>query len=64
MRKIIHIELVEGYPDSYYKDIMKMLAKYFENVDKDTFKIKEGVFLKFNEKELLIYEEERRSDMK
>ena len=57
MRKIIHIQLVEDYPNFYYKDITKMLRKHFKRVDKDTFKIRKGVFLKFNRNELLIYEE-------
>ena len=35
-----------------------MLRKHFKRVDKDTFKIRKGVFLKFNRNELLIYEEE------
>jgi len=58
MRKIIHIQLVEDYPNLYYKDITNMLRKHFKRVDKDTFKIRKGVFLKFNRNELLIYEEE------
>jgi len=60
MRKeIIHIELVEEYPDFRFKDIRKMLSEHFKRIDNDTFELKKGVFLKFNNKELLIYEEEK-----
>jgi len=62
MKKLIHIQLTEGYPDYYFKDINKMLSKHFKRVDKDTFQIKEGVFLKFNKDELLIYEEEEKEE--
>jgi len=58
MRKIIHIQLTDSYPDFYYKGIVEMLKRHFENVNKDTYKLKDGVFLKFNREELLIYEEE------
>jgi len=60
MRKIIHIQLVEEYPDFHFKDIRKMLSKHFKRIDNDTFELKEGVFLKFNKNELLIYEEEKK----
>ena len=56
LREIIHIELIETYPHYRLKEINKLLSKHFKNVDKDTFELKEGVFLKFNGKELLIYE--------
>jgi hypothetical protein len=59
MRIIIHIKLVEEYPRYYYKDINKMLTKHFRRVNKDTFELKKGVFLKFDRDELLIYEEEK-----
>ena len=58
MRKIIHIQLTDSYPDFYYKGIVEMLKRHFENVNKDTYKLKDGVFLKSNREELLIYEEE------
>ena len=67
MRKeIIHIELVEEYPDFRFKDIRKMLSEHFKRIDNDTFELKKGVFLKFNKNELLIYEdeEEKRNDVK
>ncbi len=60
MREIIHIQLVEEYPDFRFKDIRKMLSKHFKRIDNDTFELKEGVFLKFNKNELLIYEEEKK----
>ncbi|MCI4409701.1 MAG: hypothetical protein JHC26_11470 [Thermofilum sp.] len=56
INEIIHIELSEQYPDSAFEEIKKMLSKYFEKVDEDTFKIKKGVYLRFNKKELIIYE--------
>jgi len=56
LREIIHIELIGTYPPYRLKEINKMLSKHFKNVDKDTFELKEGVFLKINDKELLIYE--------
>jgi len=62
MRKIIHIELVEEYPDFRFKDIRKMLSKHFKRIDNDTFELKKGVFLKFNSKELLIYEDEEKEE--
>jgi len=37
-----------------------MLSKHFKRIDNDTFELKEGVFLKFNKNELLIYEEEKK----
>jgi len=52
--------LVEEYPDFHFKDIRKMLSKHFKRIDNDTFELKEGVFLKFNKNELLIYEEEKK----
>ncbi len=61
MREIIHIELVEEYPDFRFKDIRNMLAKHFKRINDDTFELKEGVFLKFNKNELLIYEEKEES---
>ncbi len=61
MRKIIHIQLVEEYSDFHFKDIRKMLSKHFKRIDNDTFELKEGVFLKFNKNELLIYEEKEES---
>jgi len=62
MREIIHIKLVEEYPNLYYKDIMKMLSKHFKRIDKDTFKIKKGIFLKFSRDELLIYEDDEKEE--
>jgi len=63
MRKIIHIQLTEGYPDLYFKDKSKMLSKHFKKISDDTFEIKEGVFLRFNRDELLIYEEEEKEGL-
>jgi len=60
MREIIHIQLVEKYPDFRFKDIRNMLSKHFKRIGNDTFELKEGVFLKFNKNELLIYEEEKK----
>jgi len=59
MRKIIHIQLMEEYPDFRFKDIREVLSKHFKRINNDTFELKEGVFLKFNKNELLIYEEEK-----
>jgi len=66
MRKIIHIQLMEEYPNLHYKIIKRMLSEHFKRINNDTFKLKKGVFLKFNKKELLIYEdeEEKRNDVK
>ncbi len=60
MREIIHIQLTEEYPGFIFKDIQNMLAKHFKRINNDTFELKEGVFLKFNINELLIYEEEKK----
>ena len=62
MREIIHIELVEEYPDFRFKDIRKILSKHFKRIDNDTFELKKGVFLKFDKNELLIYEEEEKEE--
>ena len=59
MRKIIHIQLMEEYPNQHYENIKRMLSEHFKRINDDTFELKEGVFLKFNKNELLLYEEEK-----
>ncbi len=51
---------MEEYPDFRFKDIREILSKHFKRIGNDTFELKEGVFLKFNKNELLIYEEEKK----
>jgi len=57
MNELIHIQLTEEYPDIHYNIIIRKLSEHFKRINDDTFELKEGVFLKFNKNELLIYEE-------
>jgi len=56
MKKLIYIELEETYPQIAYKYIMETLEKHLKRVNKDLFQISEGLFLKFDNKTLLIFE--------
>ena len=56
IKEIIHIQLEEEYPDSAYEDIRNILSKYFKRVSDDTFQLKKGINMRFNKRELIIYE--------
>jgi len=62
MNKLIHIQLMEEYQDIHYNIIIRKLSEYFKRISDDTFELKEGVFLKFDKNELLIYEDDEKEE--